>query len=202
MRVHDEDLAEGEEQPPEPVETLTEEEIKERTAEASALKLEGNKLFAAQRWEAAQEQYSKALDRAPVSDPQRAVYFANRAACALKLKQWSDAATDCTAAVAADDKYVKAYLRRATAYEEADDLERSLADYKKVLELDPGNAAAAAKEAKLQPVVEERREKMKEEMIGKLKELGNTVLGKFGLSVDNFKAVKGPDGGYSLSFQQ
>lgn len=35
-----------------------------------------------------------------------------------------------------------------------------------VLELDPGNAAAAAKEAKLQPVVEERREKMKEEMIG------------------------------------
>lgn len=37
---------------------------------------------------------------------------------------------------------------------------------------------------------------------GKLKELGNTVLGKFGLSVDNFKAVKGPDGGYSLSFQQ
>lgn len=45
--------------------------------------------------------------------------------------QWSDAATDCTAAVAADDKYVKAYLRRATAYEEADDLERSLADYKK-----------------------------------------------------------------------
>lgn len=30
MRVHDEDLAEGEEQPPEPVETLTEEEIKVR----------------------------------------------------------------------------------------------------------------------------------------------------------------------------
>lgn len=35
-----------------------------------------------------------------------------------------------------------------------------------VVELDPGNAAAVAKAAKLEPVVLERREKMKEEMIG------------------------------------
>ena len=37
---------------------------------------------------------------------------------------------------------------------------------------------------------------------GKLKDLGNTVLGKFGMSVDNFKSVKGPDGSYSIQFQQ
>lgn len=46
--------------------------------------------------------------------------------------QWSAAASDCTEAVALDDKYVKAYSRRGTAYEEADDLERSLADYNRV----------------------------------------------------------------------
>jgi hypothetical protein len=46
--------------------------------------------------------------------------------------QWSDAAVDCTAALAIDSGYVKAYMRRASAYEQSDDLERALADYKKV----------------------------------------------------------------------
>ena len=40
-------------------------------------------------------------------------------------------------------------------------------------------------------------------MLGKLKELGNTILGKFGLSIDNFKAVQDPaTGSYSISFQK
>jgi hypothetical protein len=48
-----------------------------------------------------------------------------------------------------------------------------------------------------------RQEKMKEEMIGKLKELGNSLLGKFGLSLDNFKAEQDPQtGGYSIKFNQ
>jgi hypothetical protein len=38
---------------------------------------------------------------------------------------------------------------------------------------------------------------------GKLKDLGNTLLGKVGLSLDNFKAVQDPGtGSYSISFQQ
>jgi hypothetical protein len=40
------------------------------------------------------------------------------------------------------------------------------------------------------------------QVLGKLKSLGNTILGKFGLSLDNFKMTKGPDGGYSMNFQQ
>ncbi|WZZ40187.1 hypothetical protein YC2023_036446 [Brassica napus] len=35
-----------------------------------------------------------------------------------------------------------------------------------------------------------------------LKEMGNSILGRFGKSMDNFKAVKDPNtGSYSLSFQ-
>lgn len=48
-----------------------------------------------------------------------------------QLLQWSDAAVDCTSALAIDGGYVKVYMRRASAYEASDDLERALADYKK-----------------------------------------------------------------------
>ncbi len=38
---------------------------------------------------------------------------------------------------------------------------------------------------------------------GKLKEMGNSILGKFGMSLDSFKADKDPKtGSYSLSFKQ
>ena len=37
----------------------------------------------------------------------------------------------------------------------------------------------------------------------KLKDMGNSLLGRFGMSIDNFKAVKDPNtGSYSIAFQQ
>lgn len=66
-----------------------------------------------------------------------------------------------------------------------------------------GSAWAKAAVARLQPVVVQRQEKLKEEMMGKLKDLGNMVLGKFGLSLDNFKAEQDPaTGSYSIKFQR
>lgn len=56
---------------------------------------------------------------------------------------------------------------------------------------------------KLEKRIEERNEKMKDEMLGKLKDIGNTILGKFGMSLDNFKLNKDPNsGGYNISFQR
>jgi hypothetical protein len=40
----------------------------------------------------------------------------------------------------------------------------------------------------------------KQEMFGQLKNLGNNILGKFGLSLDNFKLNEQPGGGYNISF--
>jgi tetratricopeptide (TPR) repeat protein len=157
------------------------------------------------RFLCAQERYTAALEAAPraaSAAPQRAIYLCNRAACHLRLESAMPAVADCSAAIEADPRYTKAYLRRSAAYEALDDLEHALADMQKAKELDPGCAAAAAAVARLEPVVAERREKMKDEMMGKLKELGNTVLGKFGLSLDNFKAEKDPaTGSYSIKFQ-
>lgn len=45
-----------------------------------------------------------------------------------------------------------------------------------------------------------QQEKEKDEMIGKLKDLGNSLLGKFGLSTDMFKFEQGEGGGYNMKF--
>ena len=54
----------------------------------------------------------------------------------------------------------------------------------------------------LPPKLEEAKQKEVSEMMGKLKDLGNTVLKPFGLSTDMFKVQQGEGGGYSLSFDQ
>ncbi len=70
-------------------------------------------------------------------------------------------------------------------------------------QLDPPNAWANQAVPRLAPLVAAQQEALREEMVGKLKELGNGLLGKFGLSLDNFKAEKDPaTGAYSIKFGQ
>ena len=38
--------------------------------------------------------------------------------------------------------------------------------------------------------------------MGGLKNIGNSILGYFGMSLDNFKLEKGPGGGYNVQFKQ
>jgi hypothetical protein len=72
-----------------------------------------------------------------------------------------------------------------------------------VQQLDKESTWARQQVARLEPLVQERQERLKEEMLGKLKDLGNNLLGKFGLSLDNFKAEQDPGtGSYSIKFQQ
>lgn len=81
---------------------------------------------------ALQDKYTQALDAAPEAAAERAVYFGNRAACHLKLGQHADAAADCSAALEVQPGYIKVLLRRSTAYEALDELERALMDVQKV----------------------------------------------------------------------
>lgn len=78
---------------------------------------------------------------------------------------------DCTKAIDLNNSYLKAYLRRAKLYEEADKLEESLADYNKIIELDPGNKDANEARVRLPPIINEKNEKLKEEMLGIIKEV-------------------------------
>ena len=97
----------------------------------------------------------------------------------------------------------KAYARRASAYLATEKLDECLADYDKILELDADNTQYKQKRKQLAKQIDERNEKLKAEMIGKLKEVGNKVLGKFGMSLDNFKMVQDPaTGGYSIKYEK
>ena len=79
-----------------------------------------------------QDEYTRALEVVHEDDPVRAVYFANRAACRLKLKHLEEAAQDCTHATNIDQSYLKAWIRRSQAYEQLNQYERALGDAKKV----------------------------------------------------------------------
>ena len=74
---------------------------------------------------------------------------------------------------------------------------------KAVLAIDPSYYTAITECARVEKKHLESQEKMKTEVFGKLKELGNMFLGNFGLSTDNFKATKDPNtGSYSINFQR
>lgn len=82
-------------------------------------------------------------------------------------------------------------------------LDEALADLDKVLELCPDSSMYHSKRRELSKKIDERNEKLKTEMLGKLKDVGNKILGKFGMSLDNFKMVPDPEtGGYNIKFEK
>ncbi|OAD78546.1 hypothetical protein PHYBLDRAFT_107422, partial [Phycomyces blakesleeanus NRRL 1555(-)] len=138
----------------------------------------------------------------------RAIYFANIAACHLKLGKPKDARDMCTRAIELDPEYTKALLRRAQANEKIGSytaLSEALEDYKTLVKT-PNLDAYTRKECTraertLPDIIKVQMEKEKDEMMGKLKDLGNTLLGKFGLSTNNFQFQQDPNsGGYSMNF--
>ncbi|KAL1317166.1 hypothetical protein HN51_069257 [Arachis hypogaea] len=185
---------------------INEELEKKALVQANEAKAEGNKLFVDGKYEEALSQYELALQVAPdmpSSVEILSICHANRAVCFQKLGKYDNTVKECTKALDLNPVYIKALVRRGEAHEKLEHFEEAIADMKKILEIDPSNDQARKAIRRLEPLAAEKREMMKEEMIAKLKEMGNSVLGRFGMSVDNFKTVKDPNtGSYSISFQR
>jgi len=178
---------------------------------ANACKETGNKHFASNELELAANDYTDALRLCPRGDEfakDRAIFYCNRAACALALSppRYEDAIYDCDRALELKPDYAKALARRSLALEATSALDEALADQQALLKVSEGSSLVqkvTGEVARLQALVTERDEKLKNEMLDKLKGLGNSLLGNFGLSLDNFKAVKDETtGSYSISFQR
>ncbi|KAI9470021.1 MAG: hypothetical protein EXX96DRAFT_588461 [Benjaminiella poitrasii] len=185
------------------------EELKKLLEEATEYKNKGNTYFSQGEYKKAIAEYENALFTCPESlQKDRAVYFSNIAACHLKQNEYKEARDMCIQALTLDPTYQKALLRKAQANEKIDSstsLNEALEDYRKLKQIAKDTYSlreCQRAERELPAKVKARTEKEKEEMIGKLKDLGNTLLGKFGLSTDNFQFQPDPSGsgGYSVNF--
>ncbi|XP_017076464.1 tetratricopeptide repeat protein 1 [Drosophila eugracilis] len=183
---------------------LSAEQLAENKEKADILKLDGNEMFKNGDPEGAVTIYTEALDICPSdSTKERAVLYGNRAAAKIKLEANKAAIDDCTKALELWPEYVRVLLRRAKLYEQDDKPDEALEDYKKVSEIDPGQTDAREAQVRLPPIINERNEKLKTEMLSSLKDLGNMILKPFGLSTQNFQMQQDPNtGSYSINFNQ
>ncbi|XP_067935922.1 tetratricopeptide repeat protein 1-like [Watersipora subatra] len=180
---------------------LSDQEKMELRNNAQVLKDAGNDQFRQQLYVEAVSSYTEALSICPLCFAKdRAIMHSNRAAAHMHLEKTDLVIKDCTDSLALHPHYPKPLLRRAQAYEKSEKLDEALVDYKSLLELDSKSLEALSACQRLPKQIEERNEKLKSEMLGKLKDLGNLVLRPFGLSTDNFKLQQNDSGGYSVNF--
>ncbi|KAF9243941.1 TPR-like protein [Melanogaster broomeanus] len=196
--------------------------VEQRLGKANELKLEGNELFKASKWSEALVSYRTALNQLPPRkrlaeqdiDPPTLMQTqtksnhqldieCSKTRAVLVCQHWcmsteARVVDACTQALNDDAHYVKALQRRAASNEKIGtwtSLSRAQEDYKLLVELLPANSPELSRTKKALQLIEPR-------MMDKLKGLGNTILGKFGLSTDNFKFEPNGQGGYSMNFTQ
>ncbi|GMM36788.1 Sgt2 protein [Saccharomycopsis crataegensis] len=104
----------------------------ERKAKAEALKAEGNKVMAAQDFEAAIAKYTQAIE---VLDT-NAVYYSNRAAAYSSVGKHNLAIKDANKAIELDPQYARAYSRLGLANYALGDVKAALQAYEKGLEIE------------------------------------------------------------------
>ncbi|XP_015874894.3 uncharacterized protein LOC107411756 isoform X1 [Ziziphus jujuba] len=102
--------------------------------DAASEKELGNEYFKQKKFKEAIDCYSRSIALSPT-----AVAFANRAMAYLKIKSYQEAENDCTEALNLDDRYIKAYSRRATARKELGKLKECLEDAEFAMRLEPHN---------------------------------------------------------------
>jgi len=170
---------------------------------AMELKNQGNALYKESDFTEAVNTYREALLYCPMDEiKNRSILYSNMAQCLHRTKNYDDCIELATKSIKIDETYIKPLITRAKAYLETEKLEESLEDWQQAEKLDPTNYDVTQNLYKLTKKVEADREKKKEEVLGNLKDLGNTLLGKFGFSLDNFKMEKNESGSYNIQFQK
>eukprot|EP01028_Stygiella_incarcerata_P004312 TRINITY_DN1931_c0_g1_i2.p2 TRINITY_DN1931_c0_g1~~TRINITY_DN1931_c0_g1_i2.p2 ORF type:complete len:270 (-),score=114.74 TRINITY_DN1931_c0_g1_i2:98-907(-) len=167
------------------------------TERALEMKEDANSLFREKRFDEAFSKYTESLHWCSKDTDLSlaAILFSNRGACALQLEDWDQAMKDCTKAIMCDENYVKAYFRRAEAYEKKEMYDAAIKDLVWLAEHSP-SPEWRARIIRL----EEIHKKKQEEMLDQLKELGKSFLSKLGIDPSAFKMAKDPTTG-NISIQ-
>lgn len=108
-------------------------------------KARGNKLVSVGDFQNAADSYTDAILSLPNENyllPTKLALHTNRALCYLSTKEWDLCRKDCDAALAIDETNVKAWYRRAQAWNKMNELKKAIQDLKTLLKLDPKNSRA------------------------------------------------------------
>ncbi|KAF8316763.1 hypothetical protein DL93DRAFT_708068 [Clavulina sp. PMI_390] len=139
----------------------------------------------------------------------RSIFNSNIAACHAKLGDHKTAVQFCDDSLLDVPTYAKALHRRATSNEVLDtwsSLSSAQTDYQTLVDTLPSSSplrpSAQRALKSLPPRIQVAQKRETDEMVDKLKGVGNSILGHFGLSTDNFKFTPNGQGGYSMNFVQ
>jgi tetratricopeptide (TPR) repeat protein len=151
---------------------MSEEEL---LALANNIKMDANQKFAEGEYSAAINLYTEALKTAPLKFKQEhSVYLSNRAAAHIKLSQWNDAISDASESIEVGAANEKSLERRAFAYSQKEDTyDKAIEDYKQLREQFPDLPQYTQHLVRLEKLINERNERMKNEAMTQLKNLGN-----------------------------
>ena len=168
-------------------------QISEEAMENSIkLKEMANSLYRENQYPEAIKVYEEAA--ALGDDSLKSICFGNIGLCYFNLEEFEPALEYCEKALGLNNDYTKVRERKIRILM----IQGRVKDAKE--ELEKGKVADDLRK-EVEDVAAKEFEKEKTEMLGKLKDLGNTVLGKFGLSLDNFKVQQGENGGYNIAYQ-
>ena len=103
-------------------------------------------------------------------------------------------------AIELDEAYIKPRFQRMTILKEEEEYEEAVLDAKKIEEIEPTFKGIRQTIMELEKLQKEKFDKMKDEVVGGLKSLGNMFLGNFGMSMDNFAMNQNTDGTYNVQF--
>ncbi|XP_010267984.1 PREDICTED: RNA polymerase II-associated protein 3 isoform X2 [Nelumbo nucifera] len=152
----------------------------EDSPDATSEKELGNEYFKQKKFNEAIDCYSRSIALMPT-----AVAYANRAMAYLKIKRFEEAEDDCTEALNLDDRYIKAYSRRATARKELGKLKAAIEDAEFALRLEPNNQELKKQYAESKALYDK-------EILKKASGIArNAIQGETAAQVDRMKGTDG-----------
>ena len=125
----------------------------------------------------------------------------NKGICFNKLYEYDKALESFKEALKYNKDYAKALCNKMLLLNKKEEYLEAYEDFKRLKTLDYNLWENYRNlEGELSYKAEIQKKKMTDEMLGKLKDMGNTILGKFGLSLNNFQMTPNGQGGYSIQY--
>ena len=125
----------------------------------------------------------------------------NKGICFNKLNEYDKALESFKDALKYNKDYSKALCNKMLLLKKKEEYLEAYEDFKRLKTLDYNLWENYRNfEGELSYKAEIQKKKMTDEMLGKLKDMGNTILGKFGLSLNNFQMTPNGQGGYSIQY--